>query len=211
LAFLVSLIFWLRLPIAGPLKETEFIILWFLFLFGVGTYITLLAGWSSFSKFSLIGGWRSLRQAISYEVALALIVFLPFLINTSFNVSWFRDTYIWALRVLWLLIILTETQRAPFDLREGERELVSGFNTEYNGLLFTFLFLGEYGTILALSNISSLVWRGWKIDIFFWFTLWIWLRTCFARIRYDKIMNIFWKNILPILILFWLVGPRLTW
>lgn len=210
LAFLVRLMFWVSLPL-NMFEETMYLVLWLLLLFGLGTYSLLLAGWSSNSKYSLVGGWRRLSQAISYEVILALLILLPFLMNTRLNVAPYFIFPLWFLIPFWILVILTETQRAPFDLREGERELVSGFNTEYRGVLFVFIFLGEYGRILALRNISSLIWFNWKLDVFIWFRIWIWIRTCFPRVRYDKIMIMFWKILLPVLIFLWLGTLGLSW
>jgi len=202
LTFLIRLFLWMGLPLKR-FEENEYLILWILFLFGLGTYRILIAGWRSTSKFRLFGGWRRLRQAISYEVVLALLIILPFLLNLNLTNNKFRNFFIWGFLLIWIVIMLAETQRAPLDLSEGERELVSGFNTEYGRLLFTFLFLGEYGRILALRSISSLIWNHWHIDVILWFTIWIWLRTCFPRVRYDKIMRFFWKNLLPILIFLW--------
>lgn len=210
LAFLVSLMFWVCLPI-NAFKESEYLVIWLLLLFGLGTYRFLLAGWRSNSKYSLIGGWRRLSQAVSYEVILALLVLLPFLLNASVSIHPMFNFTLWGLIWVWILVMLAERQRAPFDLTEGERELVSGFNTEYGGVLFTFLFLGEYGRIMALRNISSYIWSGWNSRVFIWFTVWMWIRTCFPRVRYDKIMSLFWKIVLPFLIILWLLILGLSW
>lgn len=210
LAFLIRLMFWISLPLL-ILQESKFLVLWLLLLFGLGTYRLLLAGWRSSSKFRIIGGWRRLRQAISYEVILAFIVLALFLLNSTLRKSTYFFFPILFFSLLWLVVILTETQRAPFDLTEGERELVSGFNTEYRGTLFTFLFLGEYGRILALRALSSYLWWDWSIRILIWFRLWMWIRTCYPRIRYDKLINFFWKLALPILIIIWLGFLRIRW
>jgi len=210
LAFIIRLLFWISLPLL-ILQESKFLVLWLLLLFGLGTYSLLLAGWRSSSKFRIIGGWRRLRQAISYEVILAFIVLALFLLNSSLRKSYYFFFPILFFSLLWLVVMLTETQRAPFDLTEGERELVSGFNTEYRGTLFTFLFLGEYGRILALRGVSSYLWWNWRIRILIWFRLWMWIRTCYPRIRYDKLINFFWKLALPILVIIWLGFLRTRW
>lgn len=210
LAFIITLFLWYALPFRAWL-ETNFQVLWLLTLFGLGTYALLIRGWSSYSKYRLIGGWRRLSQAISYEVVLALLIMLPYLLNLTLN--WnplFNSQPTIFILIIWGLVLLIERQRAPFDLAEGESELVSGFNTEYGRLYFTLLFLREYGSILSLSLLSSLIWNGWSCLTIVWFSWWMFIRTCYPRVRYDKLIRLLWLIILPALIVLWVIFINLT-
>jgi NADH:ubiquinone oxidoreductase subunit H len=131
--------------------------------FCLGSFIVfpvLLSGWSSNSKYSLIGRLRSVAQSISYESVFSTILVLLLLITFSFSIrsliyqSSFMSIF---LLPLWFICTLAETHRAPFDFRESESELVSGFNTEYSGIYFAFLFLSEYGVLLFSCVLMSYI------------------------------------------------------
>lgn len=195
----------LLLIMALPLRENrifEYQGLWLLVILGLGTHLILMCGWSSISKYRMIGRVRSLSQAISYEVVFSLLLLLPFLLNKALNWETSRQSII-LLLLVWVLVILIELQRAPFDLAEGERELVSGFNTEYSSLLFTYLFLREYGNLLFSSLWRNLFWQGFNFMVLVWFTILIIIRSCYPRVRFDIIIITSWLILLPLVLLVW--------
>ena len=199
-----------------------------LYLFAISSisvYAILMSGWASNSKYAFYGAIRAAAQMISYEVSLGLIILTVIMFTGSINLT----NIIYAQEGIWFFIplfpgfimfvisALAETSRAPFDLTEGESELVSGFNVEYSGMAFALFFLAEYSHILIMSTlITVLFFGGWLnplsfigltfIPGFIWFaikaTLWafifIWVRASFPRMRYDQLMNLLWKNYLPI-------------
>lgn len=129
-------------------------IIWFLFILALGVFPATLAGWASNSPYARVGGYRRLRQTISYEVALFLLLLIPLRAFETLNLKgvWFPiSRFLLVFVAFSLVVILAETNRAPFDLSEGERELVSGFNIEYGGAGFTLFFLAEYARIIILS------------------------------------------------------------
>jgi len=191
----------------------------------LGVYGIVMAGWSSNSKYAFLGGLRSAAQLISYEISLGLIIMPVFLFSESLNLSAIveaqSDVYFlipfWPSAILFFISILAETNRPPFDLPEAESELVSGYNVEYSSVGFIFFFLAEYlNMVLMCSLFVILFLGGWlpPIDLFFfywippffWFTIklviaiifFIWVRAALPRYRYDQLMTLGWKVILPI-------------
>lgn len=193
-------------------------VLLFLRISRVNVYSTLLAGWTRNSKYSLIGALRGRAQTISYEVSLFIILFIPLLCLNRINLDLFYSsvrtvTLFYPIFLMWLASILAETNRTPFDLAEGESELVSGFNTEYGSGPFALIFMAEYINILFFSLLSSLVFLNFSLErtklinpfIIILFTLFIslffiWARTSFPRIRYDQLIYLCWKVFLPLVI-----------
>lgn len=184
----------------------------FLSILGLGVYPILIRGWSSNSNYSLIGSIRALAQTISYEVSLIFIIMSITFISCSINFynilsiqKYFIFIFFQINMIIWLISILAETNRTPFDFAEGERELVSGFNTEFSSSPFAIIFIAEYIIILFFSIITSIIFIGISIFsplimvnsiiIIFFF---IWTRATLPRYRYDKLMLLCWKRILPI-------------
>lgn len=216
LIFLI-LIFWLVLPLNENCFKVEFRLLFFLALLRLNVYPLFLAGWSSNSKYGMIGAVRGISQAISYEISLALIFLNLCLFSCSVRIAkinnfnrggWFI-IFLWPLLILWLVRCVAETNRTPFDFSEGESELVSGFNIEYGRVIFAVLFIREYGIILFFSFLRVAIFLNYNIRfIFFIFVriifvvFWIWLRATFPRFRYDKLMNLGWKVLLPFILCF---------
>lgn len=193
------------LPWAGDEITLKYSGLLFFRLLGLGAYAVILTGWSRIRVFSKLGRLRGILQSLSFEVALILVFlvrlsqFKGFLIKREFL---FRSeiAYVWIF--LWLILCLMETNRAPYDLLEGERELIRGFNIEIGSLSFVYLFLREYGIIVVISIILCVAVKG----ILFWFSLFflrrlLFIRSCFPRVRYDVIISIIWKRLLPFRIL----------
>jgi NADH-quinone oxidoreductase subunit H len=197
-----------------------------LFIFAItslGVYGIVLAGWSSGSKYSLMGGLRSSAQMISYEVSYGLSIIGVILVANTLSLrelveqqASVADWFIWKQPLgflLYLTCAIAETNRAPFDLPEAESELVAGYHTEYSSMRFSMFFIGEYGNMLAVSAVGttlflggwqgpflpSLVWFLLKVFLFLFF--YIWLRATFPRFRYDQLMAFGWKVLLPLALL----------
>jgi len=200
---------WL-LPWEGNISTFKYSSLIFFSLLGLGTYAVILTGWSSTRAFSKLGKLRGMLQHLSFEVALILLflivlTFFKRFRNKTEEFSTLEFTCFWS--AIWCLLSLIETNRAPFDLIEGERELIRGFNVEIGRLYFVYLFLREYGIIIVISFVWSLAIFGKIIVISLWIVAFLlFLRSCFPRIRYDVIIIIIWQTILPFTIFFFFIG-----
>jgi len=217
--------------ITTPLQLTDMpvAVLYMLAVASVGVYGIVLGGWSSGSTYSLLGGLRSSAQVISYEVAMGLSLVAVFLYAGSLSTSeivsaqadlWFGIILIPSF-VIFVISMVGETNRAPFDLAEAEGELVAGFHTEYSSLKFALFFLAEYINMATVSALATTLflggWRApWPLSIWdganegYWPVLWfmakvlgfifffIWLRGSLPRLRYDQFMKLGWKVLLPI-------------
>jgi NADH-quinone oxidoreductase subunit H len=211
--------------------------LFVLALTSVGVYGITLAGWSSNSKYSLLGGLRSSAQLISYELSMGLAVVGLFMISGSLSLTdivnhqagWKWNIILQPLGfIIFLISSFAETSRAPFDLPEAEPELVGGYNTEYTGMKFGMFFLAEYGNMATASAIISLLFLGgWQLPYLYgWLELpdgsiglvivqlmvffakivllcffFIWVRWTIPRFRYDQLMRLGWKVLLPLALL----------
>jgi NADH-quinone oxidoreductase subunit H len=222
-----------------PLQLTDMpvAVLFVMAIASIGIYGIVLGGWSSGSTYSLLGGLRSSAQMISYEVAMGLALVAVFLYAGSMSTSeivdaqddlWFGLILVPSF-VIYLIAMVGETNRAPFDLPEAEGELVGGFHTEYSSLKFALFFLAEYinmGTVSALA--TTLFLGGWHAPFWidhawaganegYWPLLWffgkvlffifvfIWLRGTLPRLRYDQFMAFGWKRLIPVSLV-WIVA-----
>jgi len=180
--------------------------------------------WGGKSKYRLIGGLRASAQVISYEISFFFILFCPILFLKRYKTHNYFKRYIlcfyymFFIFVLWIITCLAETNRAPFDFAEGEREIVSGFRIEYGALQFGFLYLREYGSIMLLRLLTRLFFFRknifllcFLIKIFIF--VFIWVRTSFPRFRYDMLMTYVWIGILPFILsfLFFCLIKYLKW
>lgn len=215
LSLILALLLWFMYPSRRILYIIPFRVLYFFCISRLRVYCTLGAGWSSNSKYSLLGSLRGIAQTISYEVSIALIILRILLIklSLSFNYiyyeSFFRGFVIFIpLFFIWFTTILAETNRTPFDFAEGESELVSGFNTEYRGSTFALIFIAEYLNIIIISLLTSLIFMPFfsfgviKDFLLIFYTLFfsfvfIWVRGRFPRFRYDQLISLTWKGFLP--------------
>nr|YP_010443322.1 NADH dehydrogenase subunit 1 [Apogonia cf. basalis]UTE83850.1 NADH dehydrogenase subunit 1 [Apogonia cf. basalis] len=209
----LSLFIWLCIPFFSILISFDLGVLFFLCCMSLSVYTIMIAGWSSNSNYSLLGVVRAVAQTISYEISLFLILlsFLYLVMSLSFyDFMKFQDS-IWfiflcfPLAMIWFISSLAETNRTPFDFAEGESELVSGFNVEYSGGGFALIFMAEYSSILFMSSMCVVLFLGCDIMSWFFFLkvsfmsfVWIWVRGTLPRYRYDKLMYLCWKNILPV-------------
>nr|YP_009672828.1 NADH dehydrogenase subunit 1 [Nematalosa erebi]QDE53136.1 NADH dehydrogenase subunit 1 [Nematalosa erebi]WJQ22557.1 NADH dehydrogenase subunit 1 [Nematalosa erebi] len=220
LALTLALTLWAPLPLPYPVTDLNLGMLFILALSSLAVYSILGSGWASNSKYALIGALRAVAQTISYEVALGLILLCTIVFTGGFTLSMFSTTQesiwllmpAWPLAAMWYISTLAETNRAPFDLTEGESELVSGFNVEYAGGPFALFFLAEYANILFMNTLSAILFMGAShfpsfpelttISIMIKAALlsgvFLWVRASYPRFRYDQLMHLVWKNFLPL-------------
>nr|ANW36761.1 NADH dehydrogenase subunit 1 [Biston panterinaria] len=212
-SFVLSLMLWMLIPYYFNLVSFSLGMLFFFCCTSLGVYTVMIAGWSSNSNYSLLGGLRSVAQTISYEVSLALILMSSIVMVMDFSLFNFGvyQNMVWFLFIMFPLSLsllssmMAETNRTPFDFAEGESELVSGFNVEYSSGGFALIFLAEYSSILFMSMLFVLIYLGgYEINFFFYLKLvfvsfiFIWVRGTLPRYRYDKLMYLSWKSYLPV-------------
>lgn len=195
----------------------QFGALFFLCVSSINVYATFLAGWASNSKYALLGALRGVAQTISYEVRISLILIsaLFILITLDFTTITISQHTPLAIIIspicfLWFITNLAETNRTPFDLAEGESELVSGFNVEFSAGIFALIFIAEYTNILAISLLTSVIFftfisfNGFISSLLLILKttllaiLFVWIRATLPRIRYDYLIILTWKTFLPL-------------
>jgi NADH-quinone oxidoreductase subunit H len=205
----------------------------------LGVYGIIIAGWASNSKYAFLGAMRSAAQIVSYEIAMGFTLVGVLMAAGSLNLNdiikaqsggfwhWYWIP-LFPLFIVYFISALAETNRAPFDVAEGESEIVAGFHVEYSGMLFAVFFLAEYANMILVSALAAIMFLGGWLSPFqgmgaldemtawvpglFWFVakfsvflfLFLWLRATFPRYRYDQIMRLGWKVFIPITLV-WIV------
>uniref|UniRef100_UPI0030FF294C NADH dehydrogenase subunit 1 n=1 Tax=Haemulon parra TaxID=531327 RepID=UPI0030FF294C len=220
LALSLALTLWAPMPLPYPMVDLNLGILFILALSSLTVYSILGSGWASNSKYALIGALRAVAQTISYEVSLGLILLGAIIFTGGFTLQTFNVAQesvwlilpAWPLAAMWYVSTLAETNRAPFDLTEGESELVSGFNVEYAGGPFALFFLAEYANILLMNTLSATLFMGAShaplypeltaVNLMTKAALlsvaFLWVRASYPRFRYDQLMHLIWKAFLPL-------------
>nr|YP_010597246.1 NADH dehydrogenase subunit 1 [Agriades orbitulus]WAK98831.1 NADH dehydrogenase subunit 1 [Agriades orbitulus]WAK98844.1 NADH dehydrogenase subunit 1 [Agriades orbitulus]WAK98857.1 NADH dehydrogenase subunit 1 [Agriades orbitulus] len=228
MGFILSLMVWMLIPYYFNFISFNLGMLFFFSVISLGVYVLLVAGWSSNSNYSLLGGLRAVAQTISYEVSLALIMMSSLIMIMSLDLMKFFEyqKLIWfmmimfPLSMMFLSSLMAETNRTPFDFAEGESELVSGFNIEYSSGGFALIFLAEYSMILFMSMMFVLMFMGgYNLNLIFYLKMsfisffFIWVRGTLPRYRYDKLMYLCWKSYLPISLNYFLlfIGFKIYW
>jgi NADH-quinone oxidoreductase subunit H len=235
---------WAVIPFAPELVLADINagLLYILALSSIGVYGVIIAGWASNSKYAFLGAMRSAAQMVSYELAMGFALVVVLMVSGSLNISdiiaqqgrgWFAERGIDFMSWNWLPLLpmlvvyfvsgVAETNRAPFDVVEGESEIVAGHMIEYSGMTFAMFFLAEYMNMILISTLTAILFfGGWQpplgfapftwippfgwllIKVFFIVSLFLWFRATFPRYRYDQIMRLGWKIFIPLTIV-WIV------
>jgi NADH-quinone oxidoreductase subunit H len=233
LTFVLAMLAWAVIPVndGWAIADINVGILYLFAISSLGVYGIIIAGWASNSKYAFLGALRSAAQMVSYEVSMGFVIVTVLLCVGSLNLTeivraqenlWFVIP-LFPMFVIFFISTLAETNRAPFDLPEGESELVAGFFVEYSSMSFALFFLGEYANMILMSALTTILFLGgWypPLDIAplnwlpgpLWFALkvaallfvFIWVRATFPRYRYDQLMRLGWKVFLPFSLV-WLV------
>jgi NADH-quinone oxidoreductase subunit H len=231
--FLLSLVAWAVIPFdyGIVLSDLNVGILYLFAISSLGVYGIIMAGWASNSKYAFLGAMRSAAQMVSYEVSIGFVIITVLLCVGSLNLTdivmaqknmWFAVP-LFPMFVIFFISALAETNRSPFDLPEGESEIVAGYFVEYSSMSFALFFLGEYAAMILMSAMTSILFLGgWlpPVDIApfnwvpgpIWFALkvafclfvFLWVRATMPRYRYDQLMRLGWKVFLPFS-LFWVI------
>lgn len=229
--FTLALIAWAVIPVSAKwvLADINVGILYLFAVSSMGVYGVIMAGWASNSKYAFLGGLRSASQMVSYEVSMGLVIVCVLLCAGSLNLSeivladrpaWMQ-VLLFPMFIVFLISILAETNRAPFDLPEGESEITGGFMVEYSAMTFALFFLGEYANMILMSGMTVVLFLGGWLPPFgiealavvpgvIWFVLktclimffFLWSRATFPRYRYDQLMRLGWKIFLPFTLLY---------
>jgi NADH-quinone oxidoreductase subunit H len=233
LTFGLAMIAWAVIPVTNgwAIADINVGILYLFAISSLGVYGIIIAGWASNSKYAFLGALRSAAQMVSYEVSMGFIIVCVLLVAGTLNLTdivlaqrtvWFCIP-LFPMFIMFFISILAECNRAPFDLPEGESEIVAGFFVEYSSMSFALFFLGEYANMILMSALTTILFLGGWLAPFevapftwlpgpIWFILkicfvlfgFLWVRATFPRYRYDQLMRLGWKVFLP-LSLFWVV------
>ena len=234
LTFALALVAWAVIPVSAKIVLAD-INVGILFLFAIssmGVYGVIMAGWASNSKYAFLGALRSASQMVSYEVSMGLIIVTVLLCAGSLNLTeivlverpFWVQVMLFPMFIVFLVSILAETNRAPFDLPEGESEITGGFMVEYSAMTFALFFLGEYANMILMSAMTVILFLGGWLPPFgiealaivpgvLWFVaktvlimfFFVWARATFPRYRYDQLMRLGWKVFLPFTLIWVLV------
>ncbi len=233
LLFMLAMLAWAVIPVndGWAIADINVGVLYLFAISSLGVYGIIIAGWASNSKYAFLGALRSAAQMVSYEVSMGFVIVTVLLCVGSLNLTevvraqervWFFIP-LFPMFIIFFISTLAETNRAPFDLPEGESELVAGFFVEYSSMSFALFFLGEYANMMLMSALTTILFLGgWLPPIGMepftwvpgpvWFALkialclfvFIWVRATFPRYRYDQLMRLGWKVFLPFSLV-WLV------
>ncbi len=233
LALAPALAAWAVIPFGDTmvLADLDASLLYVMAITSMGVYGILLAGWASNSKYAFIGALRAAAQIVSYEIAMGFALVGVLMAAQSLNLGeivraqqgGFWHWYflpLFPMFLVYLIAIVAETNRAPFDVAEGESEIVAGFHVDYSGMAFAVFFLAEYANMILVATMTSLMFLGGWLspvpglpDGLFWLLaktsfilfLFLWFRATFPRYRYDQIMRLGWKVLIPVTLVWLLV------
>jgi NADH-quinone oxidoreductase subunit H len=239
MAIMPALAAWAVVPFSPELvlSNIDASLLYLLAMTSLGVYGVIIAGWASNSKYAFLGAMRSAAQIVSYEIAMGFALVGVLMAAQSLNLgeivkaqqggagflSWFWVP-LFPLFLTYLISGVAETNRAPFDVAEGESEIVAGFHVEYSGMTFAVFFLAEYANMILISALTAILFLGgwlspfpasWGLlgasspgwlfaKMFFVVSLFLWFRATFPRYRYDQIMRLGWKVFIPVTLV-WIV------
>nr|YP_913165.1 NADH dehydrogenase subunit 1 [Romanomermis culicivorax]ABL11592.1 NADH dehydrogenase subunit 1 [Romanomermis culicivorax] len=203
LMLIISLFLWFIYPFFSFINKNHFF-LWILLIFGMLSYFILMIGWTSLNKFSYLGGARGVSQSLSFEILILLLIVTPFMITNKASLTLINQFSVINVNLMFIFFFLSilECQRSPMDLSEGESELVSGYNIELSSVMFIFIFLSEYNTMIFMMSIMWFIYlKMMSLLLCLSLFLMLLIRSCFPRIRYDHLMFTFWLKVLPLIIL----------
>jgi NADH-quinone oxidoreductase subunit H len=230
LTFTLAMLAWAVIPVEDgwAIADINVGLLYLFAISSLGVYGIIIAGWASNSKYAFLGAMRSAAQMVSYEVSMGFVLVSVLLCVGSLNLTdivraqqtvWFCIP-LFPMFIVFFISTLAETNRSPFDLPEGESEIVAGFFVEYSSMSFALFFLGEYANMILMSALTTILFLGGWLGPFgilpqigvIWFVLkicmvlfcFLWVRATFPRYRYDQLMRLGWKVFLPLSLL-WLV------
>ena len=239
---------WAVVPIAPhyAIANVDAGLLYILSLTSMGVYGVILAGWASNSKYAFLGAMRSAAQMVAYEIAMGFALVGVLMASRSLNLgiivarqqggvlSW-NWSWLLPLLVVYFISGVAETNRAPFDVAEGESEIVAGFHVEYSGMAFALFFLAEYANMILIAGLTAVFFFGGWLSPFqgypgigasflalpgtYWLVLkifvllcfFLWFRATFPRYRYDQIMRLGWKALIPVTLVWIVVEGLMTW
>jgi NADH-quinone oxidoreductase subunit H len=247
LSIMPAIAAWAVIPFTPELtlSKVDAGLLYVLAITSVGVYGVIIAGWASNSKYAFLGSLRSAAQIVSYEIAMGFALVGVLMAAQSLNLgeivraqqgqyglfNWFWIP-LFPLFVVYFISGVAETNRLPFDMAEGESEIVAGFHVEYSGMAFAVFFVAEYANMILISTLASVMFLGGWLspipgipDSFWWLAakvafmlfLFIWFRATFPRYRYDQIMRLGWKVFIPVTLIwivvlgFWMQTPAWVW
>ena len=226
LTFVLAMVAWAVIPVddGWAIADINVGILYLLAISSLGVYGIIIAGWASNSKYPFLGALRSAAQMVSYEVSMGFVMVTVLVCVGSLNLNdvvlaqrnvWFFIP-LFPMFIIFFISTLAETNRSPFDLAEGESEIVAGFMVEYSSMSYALFFLGEYANMILMSAMTSILFLGGWLPPFgvepftwipgpIWFILkicfvlflFLWVRATFPRYRYDQLMRLGWKVFLP--------------
>ncbi len=247
MALAPSLAAWAVIPFGegAALADVNAGLLYLLAMTSLGVYGIIIAGWASNSKYAFLGAVRSAAQIVSYEIAMGFALVCVLMASQSMNLSeivrgqqgsfGLLNWYVLPLFPMFLVYLISgvaETNRAPFDMAEGESEIVAGFHVEYSGMAFALFFLAEYANMILIAFLTSIMFLGGWLsplpflpDSFIWLLgkvsfillLFLWFRATFPRYRYDQLMRLGWKVFIPLTIIWvivvaaWMQTPLWVW
>lgn len=230
---------WAVIPFfdGGAIADVNAGLLYVLAMTSIGVYGVIIAGWASNSKYAFLGAMRSAAQIVAYEIAMGFALIGVLMLAGSLNLSeivrgqaggifhWYLIP-LFPLAVVYFISGVAETNRAPFDVAEGESEIVAGFHVDYSGMAFALFFLAEYANMIMIAALTAILFLGgWMSPIdgvgdgIWWFLgktafvlfLFLWLRATFPRYRYDQIMRLGWKVFIPVTIVWIAVVGFAIW
>ena len=253
LAIAPALAAWAVVPFTDTLvlANIDASLLYIMAITSMGVYGIILSGWASNSKYAFLGAMRSAAQMVSYEISMGFSLICVLMVSNSLNLveivavqnqgrfaDWGMSFMSWnwlplfPMFLVYLISGVAETNRAPFDVSEGESEIVAGFHVEYSGMAFAVFFLAEYANMILVAALTSLMFLGGWLspvgflpDGIFWLFakmsailfLFLWFRATFPRYRYDQLMRLGWKVFLPICLIWlvvvgvWMMSPLNIW
>uniref|UniRef100_A0A0A0YNG4 NADH-ubiquinone oxidoreductase chain 1 n=1 Tax=Caprimulgus indicus TaxID=433629 RepID=A0A0A0YNG4_9AVES len=220
LALLLALMIWTPLPLPFPLADLNLGLLFLLAMSSLAVYSILWSGWASNSKYALIGALRAVAQTISYEVTLAIILLSVIMLSGNYSLSTLATTqeplyllfFSQPLKMMWYISILAETNHTPFDLTEGESELVSEFNVAYASGPFTLFFLAKYANIMLMNTLTTILFLNTSslnlsselfpvalvTEVLLLSSSFLWICASYPWFCYDQLMHLLWKSFLPL-------------